>query len=1150
MVWLATAVVLCIYLVLAWFAATLLHLHGNDLWLLRAALALLGLAGAGAFLWFYLRYKRERQGAGAVPENAVDDEIDSLLHEAEIRLRASKLGSGARLRNLPAIFLIGQQGATKTTIVVHSGADPELLAGRVYDESAVVPTRPGNLWFAHGAILVEVSDVILSQSERWGRLIQKLQPGRKSSKSEPAPRAAVVFVNTETFLQPGAADAAASLARNLRARLHEMSQLLNVNFPVYVLFTKTDRVPFFAEFVRNLTTEEAAQVFGAMLPLQAPGVSGVYGEDANRRFTSAFDGLFYSMADKRTDFLNRENDPEKLAGVYEFPREFRKLRNTLVQFLVDMVRPSQLRTNPFLRGFYFTGVRARIMSDAVATPVPAERREEHEFAIGRAATTLFQMGRAVNQQVQAVPARVAGGRKVPEWVFVNRLFNDVLLRDRPAMGASRVSFKVSYWKRALLGAAAVLCLLAIAVWSISYLRNEKLKNEVLAAMEPMSTPAGQASSVTDLRRLDNLREVVQRLGHYDRDGAPWTMRSGLYIGSTLYPGARRMYFERVHEMLVGPAQQVILTSLQKLPSSPGATDDYGSAYDNLKAYLITTSNHDKSTRMFLTPILLSRWTGGALIEPERLQLARRNFDYYADELKLANPYSSENDTLTIERTRNYLAKFGGAERTYKFIMTEASKENPPVRFQPMVADVVVDTREIPGAFTKAGWGYVQDALQHAERFVPGERWVLGNAVGQSYDPAELQQQLWSRYLAEYIDQWRAFLTAGYVARYTSLNDAVNKLAAISGNGSPLLQLFGLVSKNTATGSPDLARAFQSVQTIVPPAAEERYIGPSNETYMHALVALQASLGQISDPATDKPATDQSLQNAAQALVAARQIAQNFTVYPNAHIETAVEKLMEDPITSAQGLLRGGVSSGLNGKGAEMCGPVRDLMRKFPFDTASSHQATTQELDTVFQPQAGKVWSLYDSTLRNFVTRDGARFVPNPSAGVSINPAFLQFLERADAFTQTVFPAGSSQPHVSFTVRSYQVQGIDDLTLDISGQTITAGAPGQFVWNGSGIQSVTVSGRVGGGTQRVVLLSYEGPWGLFRFFDDADRRKPLGASGESLEWIIKTGGRGQPMRLPDGRPITVKLDVESAGPAPIFRRGYLASLRCEPTVASK
>ena len=140
-----------------------------------------------------------------------------------------------------------------------------------------------------------------------------------------------------------------------------------------------------------------------------------------KRLTKAFDEIFYSLAERRILLLPREHEGDKLPGIYEFPRELRKLRTLLVQFLVDLARPSQLGTNPFLRGFYFTGVRPVVVDDVIAAQaVPVEVAEA---AFDGGATQIF---RGVGSHVQAAPVAVrsGGSRRMPQWVFLTSLFNE------------------------------------------------------------------------------------------------------------------------------------------------------------------------------------------------------------------------------------------------------------------------------------------------------------------------------------------------------------------------------------------------------------------------------------------------------------------------------------------------------------------------------------------------------------------------------------------------------------------------------------------------------------------------------------------------------------------------------------------------------
>ena len=188
------------------------------------------------------------------------------------------------------------------------------------------------------------------------------------------------------------------------------------------------------------------------------------------------------------------------------------------------------------------------------------------------------------------------------------------------------------------------------------------------------------------------------------------MRWGLYAGNDLYPDVRRIYFQHFRSLLFAQTQAALLQTLSGLPGAPGPNDQYGPAYDTLKAYLITTSNHDKSTRLFLSPVLMKAWQAGRDIDTPRLQLAQKQFDFYSDQLKDENPYSSENDTLAVSRARNYLSQFSGIERVYRFMVAEASKASPSVNFNrkyPGSAEVVVDGKEVEGAFTKAGFAFMR-----------------------------------------------------------------------------------------------------------------------------------------------------------------------------------------------------------------------------------------------------------------------------------------------------------------------------------------------------------------------------------------------------------------------------------------------------------
>ena len=225
-------------------------------------------------------------GAPAAGPPAGGGDADPLIREASARLAQSKAGAG--VANLPMIFVVGDRGTAKTSTILNSGLDPELLAGQVYQDNAVAPTRAANIFFARGTVFVEAGGALMANPQSWTALVKKLAPSRLKSMgaSGQAPRGVLLCFDLETFTRAGASEAIVNATRFLQARLGEISEILGISYPVYVLFTRADRIPFFAEFVRNLNPEEAGQVVGATLPIRTT-VAGVYSEEETQRLTWA-----------------------------------------------------------------------------------------------------------------------------------------------------------------------------------------------------------------------------------------------------------------------------------------------------------------------------------------------------------------------------------------------------------------------------------------------------------------------------------------------------------------------------------------------------------------------------------------------------------------------------------------------------------------------------------------------------------------------------------------------------------------------------------------------------------------------------------------------------------------------------------------------
>lgn len=1131
---------LLLWVAISWYLGTLLHLHGSNLWLLRIGLALLGLVGFAGYLWLESR----AGGFGGGVASGSHEEVDVALHEAAARLQASNLGRNARISNLPTIFFLGDPGSAKTTTVLHSGLEPELLAGQVYHGDTVAPTRSLNLWFARQWLLVDPAGGLFADAASRQNLIRELAPLQLTSllgRAESVPRAAVVCVDCESLVAPGAAEAMTARARGWREILGDISHLLGIRLPVYVLFTKMDRLAYFFEYAANLTEEEASQVFGVTLPMTSDS-AGVYAEREMKRLTEIFSSLAFSLSDHRPDFLVREHDATKLPSIYEFPREFRKMRAVLVQFLVDLCRPSQLRASPYLRGFYFTGVRPVTLSDvAAATPAP----QSQPRAFDADATRVFVGGgQALSPEAaHQLPAT----RRVPQWVFLSHIFSDVILQDQSAIGSSSSRAQLNIWRRALAVGAGVAALVLMAAWIVSFSGNNALSNSAVEAARGVQNEdvgADQLASSASLRRLDDVRQSLTTLDNYRRDGRPLRLAWGLYVGDQLYAPLHRIYSKAFRRLLLGGIQENLVTLL----SRPSPTQDRGYIYNALKAYLITTSNPDKSTSTFLPPVLATHWTEGKAIDTESSDLAAKQFLFYSEELPVRNPYPDfavPDDTAT-RASRAFLKRSATIEPLYQAMLAKVSSLSPALNFNkdyPGSAEVIINSYPVAGAFTKPGWVYMQKAIQNPGEYFSGEVWVLGPDAYANLDPLKMQQELQERYQGDFIKTWREFIRATRVVPYGSIPDAAKKLVKLSGNQSPLLSLLCVISDNTAVEAKPVADLFRPPQQVTPPGCHDRLAAPANAAYMDDLSKLLATLqALIANPTNDAYRGD-ALTSALGAESEVRQIARNFPVDKEGAVDAATETILEDPIKHVQALIAGVPKEEANGAGKTFCGQFHALMAKYPFQPSSSVEASMQDVGDMFRANDGALWKFYQETMQRFLVRQGNEYVAKPGTPAA-TPAFTAFFNRAAGVSAAFFGANAQQPQLSFSVRVNPTQDVEAVTLSIGAQTLKyssgESAPQGFTWPGAGPPEVKLRVKFTGGSEFDYPGS-SGPWAIFRFFSHFEHWQSSGSSS-SMDWTLRAGA--DPVIVPkSGRPATVSLALDTGSAPNILRPGYFAGMTC-------
>ncbi|HLH38688.1 MAG TPA: type VI secretion system membrane subunit TssM [Bryobacteraceae bacterium] len=1214
--------VFLVYAALVWFGAAF-FLSGTPLALVVFVMIAVGLTVLIVYLLISRMHappaaaepaaERREDGAKAAVRAPGDREmaaIEALLAEANNRLaRSPKLASRrakTTVTSLPLFLLGGGEGSGKTSTFLKSGFEPELLAGQVFRDSHVVPTQLANFWYAEDCLFAELSGSVFSgDASRWSAALKKLQ-GRSAAgflkrlfggRSEAQLRGFVLFCDTAPFLGVPDPTRLSGLSRRIQERLRLVGERFGTNFPVYVVFTKADNIPYFPEFFSRLVDNEDQQILGCSLEAAtaaARPAGEVFAEAETARLTDAFNRLYSSLAERRLDMLARETNPAARPAVYEFPRELKRIRDTVVQFLVDVFRPDPLQPGPILRGFYFTGTRqvtVSALSPAAGEPMTRSAGE---------ATSLFNLAE-YQKRMGLVESASPLETSVQRWCFVSELFHRVILPDPMGQAVAFASRRQAMYRRIAFGGACALGLMVCLLWVRSWWLNADLVSDVDAAARSSYAyqPSARAiPSLDTLRGMETLREELATLLDYHRKGAPWRMRWGLYAGDRLLPGTYNLYFSRFRQVFFDETYGAIAATLLHLPASAEDQDPYDATYDKLKAYRMITQCNCAPNPAFLAPVMASVWLNGRDLDPERRELALKQIQFYSDELKQENPYKLEENKEALARGRAYLSSFGGVERLYRGIIEEANKAPRAAArlgdLAPNFKQVLNTPGEVAAAFTREGSGFVMAAIKDPSRMTLGEPCVLGgvNAGAQLLQGVQVQSDLQNLYVQDYIQHWKTFLASTSVDSFRNAADAAKRLEILADNRSPLLSAVFLISDNTnfqSAGAPsqvtamadkmadklvpasakraasmandaakavmtparslaDIGRVFQPTREVVSPNNRDRLIDEPNRAYMNALADLQRAMQRLQDDRPNNP--DLSLHEAARratdaGMDAVRQIAQRFNIAASEGVDENLKRLLESPFReSLKFIITDPSKAGRDRANAalrQFCSRLMPLERKFPFNPASDTDATLDEVAAIFAPQTGALAAL-EQQLDKLIVKQGKAWVANP-ASQDAHPSeeFLRFLNRMQQTQEALFADGSPQFKMRYSLKPEPEQNVEAVTLDIDGHkfTVARGKPEaqQLSWPGSGQVVVTV--RAGG---NIPFGSYSGPWAVLRWMYDSDTRSP---GGKIAQWSMLRQGHGQPQAPTDaqGHPIVLRVEIsEFPSGVDIFDRNFFG-VRC-------
>jgi type VI secretion system protein ImpL len=1112
---------LALVAILGWRAASWLGLAGPWVWIVRSVLWILGA------LLVHLVVKLFK-GSGAPARRAAPDPMDALLEQARKRLNAAGVRGRHVLGKLPVLLVMGPRGSAKSTFVQQSRLDAEHLAGSLYSGDLIAPTELLNMWYHDDLILLEAGGPLAVDPGRWAGLVQRIQPRKwiPALLGRPqAPRVAIVCFSMEDLLE--SSEGAVAAARNLRDRLAELSEAIGIRLPVYVVFTKADALPHFAAFVENLTEDETHELLGTTLRALGEAPAGMYAEREAGRLATALEELFQTLAERRPDVMSRTGSNRGNGAAYEFPREFRKMAAAAVPFLVELCRPSQLRVSPFLRGFYFAGVRPVVVESEASVRQTVHAPEPVSTA---GATQVFDLRQ---MQERAARAEAAGGgraRRVPQWVFMDGILRRVILRDRVAMGITTSGFGLSVLRRASLAAAIGALILLGGAIIVSHQRDRALQEQVasaLTATADLRAPVVAAPPEEDLERLDELRVATERLSRYENERRPLRSAIFMYTGDELYPLARRAYFDRFRTVLLSRGYEAVQESLRGLPQEPTLAQ-YEQAYRSLKAYVEMTDHPEHATAPFFGDVLTERWTGVEPVDSARLELARRQFAFYGAELPYGDPYGEAANAGMVNTTRSFLAANTNEDSFYGSLVAQWNRL-PAARLdrdRPETRGFLRNSPEIPGAFTLAGWDSVHASLDGAAQAASLDLHVVGTEFFDSlrmrgFEPEVVAPRLRARYESEYRDAWVRVLRETQLEP-RGLQGGRDWLTDLGGSRSAFFQLLTWVDSQTSVPSPEVTAAFGALQGLTAPdSVRQLYSEGAGSEYLMRVQSLAQAIGRLADAPGDQAVADEVRRASTDGLAFVQNTGLSFPGEPESArlASRAVTDLLTSPFRWGDGQVGQGPQLAANQLAAEFCGRQQErVLGRYPFQPGAA-EAAAEDVAALFDPAAGEL---------------GAFLQAAEGSGATLNDAYESFRTGARAISNALYalPGGTLGFDFTFQVRSFE--GIDRVELRVDGNvrayTLAQQDRERFVWDASRAELVTLLVHSG---ERRESLEFSGPWAIFRLFHQGTWQS-AGGSSYRVTWTLDSGAR-------------VTADVGIRG-VPVLDRSYLSGFTCPRRIA--
>ncbi|WP_255471011.1 type VI secretion system membrane subunit TssM [Paracoccus sp. M683] len=768
---------------------------GSTIWF---RLTVIGVVWGIFFLVWFIRWRRRVRAAreieaALVPEVPKGDgkELAERMEQALATLKKS--GGASYLYDLPWYVIIGPPGAGKTTALANSGIEFPLSQAEAI--SGFGGTRYADFWFAEDAVLIDTAGRYTTQDSdaeadkaSWDAFLELL---KKSRPNQPI-NGVILSFSVEDMMTEDPATLSQH-AETVRKRLSEVHEVLKVDFPVYVMFTKADLIAGFREYFASFSLSRRKLVWGATFQTEdrkAITIEAVPGE---------FDKLVARLSDEVVDRLSEEPDGISRIAIFGLPGQMALLRDNVTDFLRRVFEPTRYKTNAILRGFYFTS------GTQEGTPIDQVLGAMNKAGGGVTFQPSFMSGKGKSYFIHDLLRRVIFAEQ--GWVSLDEkaVRRSMILRGLAFGSIAAVTvgllggFGISYWKNARLvsTAEAQTATYATAV-------SQELQRQVIT--DPDLTPI--------LPLLNDLRGIPAGFGQR----TVWE-RFGLSQRDRVASAAEDAYSDAMERMM---RPRMILDLEQQIPQiiRDGETTEI---YRALKVYLLLGGQGEKTDDDAIRSWFDQRWRQ-IYVDRAGVDMRGQLDQHLASMLVMDNDRNLlvDIDQATVDAARQAIAQLPVDEQAYAILQDGIAASGLPdwslIRATEPNGDMVFASRDgselstmiVPAMYTYEGfWSYFYPGLEEVGQKLRDDQWVLGDLANRAEIEDRLNRldrDLMERYRREFKAAWDQVLNNLALTNLSADKPRYQVLeAAVSASASPVLALVKAVDAETR-----LTREFEGI----------------------------------------------------------------------------------------------------------------------------------------------------------------------------------------------------------------------------------------------------------------------------------------------------------------------------------------------------